>query len=396
MRKALGVCVLVVAMLPSLVAEATHGTTETYEDHFDSASFSGNDGTLDWSGPWVEQGENDGPDRGAIAVTGSGCSGQCLQMKGGLLTGPAVRRTADLSAFVDARLEFELELEPFLVSTGLLFVEVREGGSAWKTVADYVLLTESNRTHSESIDISKHLGHDFEVRFRLTQIVGGDLARIDDVKIVGTVQVTTTSTTTTTTPSKPPSSTSTTSPVVTTVTQPPPTTTSTSAGSTSTSVPATGRDPSSDLVDPDESVATTTTLQTTTSTTTGDDHDVGVVGPGDEPAIPSLAPGDGFAVPQGSGLRQSRVGLLADFRPGTAGGIGEDDIEVLGVTLDADFSLAAEAFEATRLWIAGLALLIAIVLVSGMDMRWGRWIVPGGTRGVIGSAGDHGGSENGG
>jgi len=48
------------------------------------------------------------------------------------------------------------------------------------------------------------------------------------------------------------------------------------------------------------------------------------------------------------------------------------EIEVLGVSLEADFSMAVEAFEATRLWIAALALVIAAALVSGMDIRRSR------------------------
>jgi hypothetical protein len=54
------------------------------------------------------------------------------------------------------------------------------------------------------------------------------------------------------------------------------------------------------------------------------------------------------------------------------GDMGMGEIEVLGVSLETDFSMAVEAFEATRLWIAALALVIAAALVSGMDIRRSR------------------------
>src|SRR5690606_31563313 len=104
---------------------------------------------------------------------------------------------------------------------------------------------------------------------------------------------------------------------------------------------------------------------------------------------------DASSAPVGTGLRISRVGLLADYRS-AMGELGSDGIEVLGVSLETDFSLVAEAFEATRLWIAGLALLIAVALVSGMDIRRTRRLQPGILgRGFTGPVEDRAGSETG-
>ena len=49
-----------------------------------------------------------------------------------------------------------------------------------------------------------------------------------------------------------------------------------------------------------------------------------------------------------------------------------EEVEVLGAELTADFSLAAEAFEVAKLWIALLTLVIGAVIVSGMDSRRAR------------------------
>ena len=398
MRRWAAAIIVVVLLVPAVVAGASGGgaSEETYKDYFDTVSYSGNNGSLDWSGPWVEGGESDGPGSGAIRVVSSGSchEGRCLELRGGILSQPIIRRQADLSEFVEARLHFRAHLIPApLVSTGRLSVEVRGDGSGWSSVADYAL-TEAGG-HSDSVDISGYLGDDFEVRFLLGgQLLLADKVYIDDVKVIGSVPVaTTTSTTTTTTTTT--STTSTTTPST-------PTTTSTSTPggtSPSTTTPATGTATSSPAA---PSGSPTTTIDTAagpaatgTSTTIepgptivedgqDDDSSPAVTGittptgsiPGDAPTGTEGDP-TALAVPDGSGLRLSRVGLLADYRAGMMGDMGTGEIEVLGVSLDADFSMAVEAFQATRLWIAALALVIAAALVSGMDIRRSRKGVAG-------------------
>jgi hypothetical protein len=322
--------------------------------------------------------------------SGSCHDGRCLELRGGILSQPSIRRRADLSEFVDARLHFRAHLIPApLLSAGRLFVEVRGAGSGWSSVANYALRAEAG-AHSDSVDISGYLGDDFEVRFRLGgQLLLADRAYIDDVKVIGSVPVTTTTSTSTTTTT----TTSTTS--TTTPTTPTTTSTSTPTGtSPSTTTPATGTATTSPA---GPSGSPTTTVDTAagpaaagTSTTTApgqttiedeqdDDSSPPVTGittptasiPGDAPAGNEADP-TALDVPEGSGLRLSRVGLLADYRAGMMGDMGSGEIEVLGVSLEADFSMAVEAFQATRLWIAALALVIAAALVSGMDIRRSR------------------------
>lgn len=61
--------------------------------------------------------------------------------------------------------------------------------------------------------------------------------------------------------------------------------------------------------------------------------------------------------------------MMADYRPGVIAGAYPDDVEVLGVEVEADFSLAVEAFEEARLWFAILSLIIAAAVVGGMDRK---------------------------
>jgi hypothetical protein len=393
MRKSVAAAFGALLMLvPALVASGEAVSDESYIDYFDTVSYSGGNGSLDWSSPWVEGGENNGPGSGAIRVVGSGSchDGRCLELRGGILSQPSIRRQADLSEFVDARLHFRVHLIPApLLSAGRLYVEVREDGSSWTSVADYGLLAEAGG-HSDSVDISGYLGDDFEVRLRLGgQLLLADRVYIDDVEVIGSVPVATTTTTTTTTT---PSTTSTSPPTTTSTSTP---TGSSPAGSTPSTSPPTSGTGTSAPASPSDSPATTVApasgpVGTGSSTTVapgpttgedeaGDDSSPPVTGittptgptPGDATASPEDASG-ALALPDGSGLRLSRVGLLADYTSGMMGDMGMGEIEVLGVSLEADFSMAVEAFEATRLWIAALALVIAAALVSGMDIRRSR------------------------
>jgi hypothetical protein len=57
---------------------------------------------------------------------------------------------------------------------------------------------------------------------------------------------------------------------------------------------------------------------------------------------------------------------MADYDPGMYNGGG---VEVLAVSLDADYSLAVEVFGQIKLWLALLALLVVGVAVSGIEQK---------------------------
>jgi len=404
MRKPLGAIFVLVLLVPALVAGASGGAgVQSYEDRFDEVSYSGSNGSLEWSAPWVEGGESNGPGSGGIKVVSSdGCSGgMCLEIHGKLLGGliggaASVRRPADLAGLDDSRLHFRVTLSPGLVPEGTFYVEARGNGSGWVVLADYDLYSDAG-THTDSVDVSSLADDDFEVRFRLSQLLLGDRVNIDDVRVTGSVPTPTTTTTSTTTST---TSTTTTTPVGSSTSTTPGATTS-STTSPGSSPPTTtspggsgpgpvgpgpvGPGPVGPAGSPTTTVGagveasggspTTTPGASTTSTEAGRDA-ASPAGPGADPPSGATSGGDdasdALALPEGSGLRLSRVGLLADYTAGMMGDMGMGEIEVLGVSLEADFSMAVEAFEATRLWIAALALVIAAALVSGMDIRRSR------------------------
>jgi hypothetical protein len=370
MRRALPGLLVLALLAPALTAAATE--YEDYRDTFESGGYSGNDGSLEFNGPWAESGDpgGGGAGGGLIHVGPDGCSGECLHIEGtGLVLAPYhIERRADLSLFEAAELCYDLEIDPSGLTTTELWVQVRKG-STWYTVKKHDLADETDT--SVMIPISDYLTEGFKVRFyvpnALDELLGLNLvftgsATVDNVTIRGIVEheeTTTTSTTSTsTTSTTSTSTTSTSAPVKTTTTTAGSTPTTTGSRPTTTTTLGEGADISTPGGSAQTTVTTTDAAGVTTTTvgSTSTTVAAGVFAPAAGP-------------PPGSGLREPAVGLIADHRPGSMGSLSTDPVEVLGIELDVDFSLAVEVFEAARLWIAILVLLITAALVSGMERR---------------------------
>lgn len=345
--------IVVAFLVPALAVAA--GNVGEYRDDFGDVSYAGSDGNLSWVAKWVESGESDGPAEGSIHIGQENCANnKCLHIEGdGLIPSLAISRKADLSRFTSASLSYELMLDSELASTGTFTVEARGGGSGWAQLESYLVLTEGG-VHSDSFDVSKYLGADFEIRFRLSGLIGGDVVTVDRVVIEGPLETPTTTTSSTTTTVKPTTTTtrpttSTISPTPTTTT-PRPTTTSNSPSETTTTILSGAVPPSS------TSSSTSTTSTTSPDSITGSRVDGG---PGGSATNRSDV----------GGLRAPGVGLLADYGEGMMGEMMMDDVEVLGVDLPAEFSMAVEVFELAPIWLAVLALMVAAAGIAGVDRR---------------------------
>lgn len=386
MRRLLGCLVVISLLIPALAAVASE--TEDFRDDFKTMSYAGNDGSLAFAGPWAEFGDNGSHSTGLVHVGPESCSGnRCLHIEGAglVLDSFGARRAADLSDFESAELGYDIQIVPQGLTTAELHVQVYDG--SWETVEEHRL---SSATEEEVVlDVSDYIDEDFEVRFIVPDALDGVLlgllyagyATVDNVAITGTVAPPPTTSTTST-------STSTTSTTASTATTSPPGSGPTS--STSTTAPRPGHATTTSTTSPGAGPTTTdgdtgqggggssTTTVVGRATTTTDDTGSGA-GATTTTTVSSTSttgPGAGAGAvngpPPGSGLRESSIGLLADYRPGMADDMAMEQVEVLGAELSADFSLAVEAFEAAKVWIAILALVIAAALVSGMDSRRAR------------------------
>jgi len=94
-------------------------------------SYSGNDGTENWSGPWAEINENGNVNNGDEKVDDED-SDYHLQVRDNDGGGEGVQREADLSAYTSATLSFEYRRDGFDNSNDYVMVHAsRNGGSSW-------------------------------------------------------------------------------------------------------------------------------------------------------------------------------------------------------------------------------------------------------------------------
>jgi hypothetical protein len=321
------------------------GATETanYEDKFSSIGWGGSDGSLLWSGPWSEIGDDGDEKQGNVRVVSSGncASGNCLHVTAlTTLLGPiGAVRAADTSALAEASLTFDIKTTASLVASDL---EIQvNGGGEWVTVAEYEW--GSAFTDHPTIDVSGFGSEDFRVRVRFTGALLGGEAFIDNVEVRGRLveePTTTTSvpetTTTTTTTTTTPSTTSSTS-------------TSTIAAATATSTTTATEGPGGDR-------GTTIPGRTTSSTATIEQVLVGPDSGGDRTA------------PDGSGIRAAGRGLQANFQGDLYGEVRTVS-SLSAVDFQADYNMAVEVVRASWGWMVLLGLVVAYSIISGLERR---------------------------
>lgn len=360
----------VAALLPALIlvtvsALAAGATSASYRDQFDTPGYGGSNGSLNWSStPWKEIGDDGSPASGWVQAVESGECPQgnyCLLIGSGVLNSVGASRAADLGLFQSATLSYRINFVVEGVSTGFLRVEGWDG-STWKLLRlpAYPLI---NVSIEESIDLpSSYLTEGFQLRFRMTGQLSGDVF-VDDVQIAGQLAGTTTSTTSTS------STTSTTLPMTTTLptlpstTLPGVSTTSTTSSSTTTTTTIPTTSTTRDGNDTRSSTSSTTTEDrpesvTTTSTTSPATTAAGDDGAGGVPPDPPV-----------SGIREASLGIQANFDGGRFGEIQTAGLSVMTVDIEPNYAMAVEVIESSWAYLLGLVLFIAAAIVGGLDRR---------------------------
>ncbi len=349
MRRFAAILTVAAMMIPAVAAMA--GEYGEYRDDFKDISYSGNDGSLNWNGPWYDS-EDQNPSTGVIHVGDGLCQGnKCLHIdsEAGEPVDYYIKRQADLSVFSSPELCFEMMIDnEKQYGDATLTVDIVTGGNEWHTISSYHLDDMRGGYHKVIEDLSDFSGQNVYLAFTIS----GELSSaiyIDNVEIKGQFGQGTSTTSTSSTSSSTTSSTSSTSTTSTTA----PTTTSSTSATTSTTE------------------ATTTTSQSETTTTTGSSETTTTVASTTTTSAP-----DGAAIPGEppfkSGLHDPGQGLMADYGDEMMGEMSMEDVEVLGAEVTADFSMAVEVFESAKVWVALLALMITAAIVSGMDTRRAR------------------------
>ncbi len=145
----------------------------TVRDEFNATSYSGNDGTQNWSNDWQEMGESDGPGDGRVRVRyGSRCAaGNCLRIGGDEvnINNRGASRAADLSGAAWATLSFSYRRDVDDDEGGSVRVQVSyDEGEEWATLATYDFDHSDGDQVPQRFDITSYIDHetDTQIRFR--------------------------------------------------------------------------------------------------------------------------------------------------------------------------------------------------------------------------------------
>jgi hypothetical protein len=228
------VVVTVSLALPSFASEPD----ATHFGRFSSQGLRGDDGTLEFNGPWIEIGESNGPTSGYVWVWDHEyCDGTfCLRMGGDDgAAGHGAYRAVDLTGATWAKLHFDYGRALLDEnSEGTAVVQVSsDGGDEWTTVKTIRLdKDDGSLKFHMTIVISDWATADTMIRFMITEA--------EDLKaywLIGNVTVEASFEETTTTSAESPTTTTEAPVETTTTTKPPAITTTTEPRSTTTTEP---------------------------------------------------------------------------------------------------------------------------------------------------------------
>ncbi len=163
------------ALFLCLLAAWSSANAATVRDNFETRSWSNNDGTVNWSGDWIEvDGDSTPP---------SPTSGNALITNGGELrlddrpdTGgdPGVARQANLAGATVATLRFQWRTSNQIESSDSVVVEVSaNGGGTWTELEDFTGL-DGGESGTNSYDITPYATATTQVRLRVNANYGGN------------------------------------------------------------------------------------------------------------------------------------------------------------------------------------------------------------------------------
>ena len=154
-------------------------------DFFDTASYSNNDGSYSWSGPWIEPYDNGSATSGSVRIESSRL--RIDNSDGGSME--SIHRTLDLSTATSVVLSFDYS---GFAEGGLdiLAIEISSSESSGFQLLEALELVGGalNGSRSFQLDHSAILTADMSIRFRVAQGLAGpdQFVAIDNVRVVVT------------------------------------------------------------------------------------------------------------------------------------------------------------------------------------------------------------------
>jgi len=157
----------------------------TFRDEFNAISFSGSDGSLDWTGNWLEVGESGGAAAGDIRVMNDDSNYQ-LRTRDNVNGGVGVDRELDLSGAGSATLSYVYRRD-LKDSDDYTKVEVRDGNTAspWSELTRHQGPANDGSYQSASHDISSFISTRTQIRIRTAATMGNnEEVWFDDIQVL--------------------------------------------------------------------------------------------------------------------------------------------------------------------------------------------------------------------
>jgi hypothetical protein len=234
--------VTIISIAPATPATAAD-TDFSFTDHFSSGRYTGNEGSVDYDGPWWELRDRGGSTKGAIAVVDDGnCPhGPCARIAAqGELWGTGLARRANTEGAVTANLRFMYRLVVDEPSAGRLDIVALDGWN-WEVLDSIDLTDATDGVHSRTYDVADYAAQLLTVGFFASGEWRGAVY-IDDVEVFGRwidSAIAEPPTTTTSTTAAPTTTSTSTTAAPTTTSSPPPTASTPMATTTTTVGPPT-------------------------------------------------------------------------------------------------------------------------------------------------------------
>lgn len=159
-------------------------TCTTFRDEFSSVSYSRNDGTANWTGAWIETGDNGSASNGTIQISnnrvqleGNGSGGSAT------FGGPSIEREANLAGASSATLTFDYsESGSWEASDSVEIWVSSNGGGSWTRIHTFSN-DQGSTTQSFSYDVSAYIASNFRVAFVEKANNSSEIFYLDNVQV---------------------------------------------------------------------------------------------------------------------------------------------------------------------------------------------------------------------
>ncbi|CAB5142623.1 hypothetical protein D3OALGA1CA_3945 [Olavius algarvensis associated proteobacterium Delta 3] len=159
-------------------------STYTVRDEFSIPSYSNDNGTASWAGPWVETNDNGLPSSGQVQITG----GELSLDNHDFGSFESATRAVNLSGAISATLDFDFRILGGIDSDDSVVIEISSnGGTNWVTLENFTGYTAAT-SGSRSFDIGAYATSDTRIGFRINNEYRGasEYFRIDNLQIAYT------------------------------------------------------------------------------------------------------------------------------------------------------------------------------------------------------------------